>query len=179
MSSAWWLGQRCMLGLAAESQTTTNLQRTKQCVLNLTSDTMVAQVNALAKTTGRQDMSSFKTAAGYIYVKDKFKIAHLTPLASEMVGPFRVLECPVHMEAELVAVNEMNRGEEGREGFFLGIEVKILRVHAEERILRAEQQDKVDADRWRPLITVFQHLYGLSARLQPSRLAEIGEEKYR
>ncbi|KAF6233206.1 hypothetical protein HO173_008495 [Letharia columbiana] len=41
-SSAWWLSQRCMLGLAAQSQTTINLQRSKQCVLNLPSDTMVA-----------------------------------------------------------------------------------------------------------------------------------------
>lgn len=59
-----------MLGLASESQTTKNLQRTKQCVLNLPSDTMGAEINALAKTTGRPYMSSFKTAAGYCYVKD-------------------------------------------------------------------------------------------------------------
>ena len=179
MSSAWWLGQSCMLGLAAQSQTTINLQRTKQCVLNLPSDTMVAQINALAKTTGRQDMSPFKTAAGYRYVKDKFQVAQLTPLASEIVEPSRVQECPVQMEAQLVAVNEMNRDEESRRGFFLGLEVKILRVHAEEEILRAGEQDKVDADRWRPLMNVFQHLYGLGTRLQPSRLAEIDEEKYR
>lgn len=179
MSSAWWLGHRCMLGLAAESQTAINLQRTKQCVLNIPSDTMVNPVNALAKTTGRQDMSPFKTAAGYCYVKDKFKLAQLTPIASEMVEPSRVLECPVQMEAELAAVNEMNRDEEGKEGFFLGFEIKILRVHAEEEILQTGEANKVDADRWRPLMNVFQHLYGLSARLQPSRLAEIDEDKYR
>lgn len=179
MSSAWWLGQRCMLGLAAQSQTTINMQRTKQCVLNLPSDAMVAQINALAKTTGREDMSPFKTAAGYRYVKDKFQEAQLTPLASEMIEPFRIEECPVHMEAELVAVNEMSRDEESRRGFFLGLEVKVLRVHADQKVLRAGESDKVDADRWRPLMTVFQHLYGLGGRLQPSRLAEIDEEKYR
>ena len=179
MSSAWWLGHHCMLGLAAESQTTMNLQRTKQCVLNMPCDTMAPQINALAKTTGRQDLSPFKTAAGYRYVKDKFGAAQLTPLASETVEPFRVQECPVHMEAELVAVNEMNGDDESRKEFFLGLEVKILRVHAEEDVLRAGERHKVDADRWRPLMNVFQHLYGLSARLQPSRLAEIDEEKYR
>ena len=57
MSSAWWLGQRYMLDLAAQTKTTMNMQRTKQCVLNVPSDTMVAQTIALAKTTGRQDMS--------------------------------------------------------------------------------------------------------------------------
>ena len=179
MSSAWWLGQRCMLGLAAQSQTTINLQRTKQCVLNLPCDTLVPQINALAKTTGRQDMSAFKTAAGYRYVEDKFGEAQLTPLASDMVHPDRVQECSVHMEAELVAVNEMCGDDESRKGFFLGLEVKIIRVHAEEKVLRVGERDKIDADRWRPLMTVFQHLYGLSSRLQPSRLAEIDEERYR
>ena len=179
MSSAWWLGQRCMLGLAAQSQTTINLQRTKECVLNLPSENMVTQVNALAKTTGRQDLSSFKTAAGYVYVKDKFKAAQLTPMASEVVEPCRVLECPVQMEAELVAVNEMNQDEKGKEGFFLGLEVKILRIHAEEDVLQVGKANKVDADRWRPLMNVFQHLYGLKAKMQASRLAEIDEEMYR
>ncbi|CAD6577395.1 MAG: hypothetical protein ASARMPRED_008263 [Alectoria sarmentosa] len=179
MSSAWWLGQRCMLGLAAESQTTINLRQTKQCVLNLPSDTMVSKVNALAKTTSRQDMSPFMTAAGYRYVKDKFKVAQLTPMWSEMVQPSRILECPVQMEAELVAVNEMNQDEEGREGSFLALEVKVLRIHADENILQVGEPNKVNADRWRPLMHVFQHFYGLSARLQPSRLAEIDEEKYR
>jgi hypothetical protein len=52
MSSAWWLGNRCMLGLGAISQTTINLLRTKQCVLNLASDNMSDAINALALTTG-------------------------------------------------------------------------------------------------------------------------------
>ena len=168
-----------MLGLASQSQTTLNLQRTKQCVLNLPSDSMVAQVNALAKTTGRQDMSPFKVDAGYRYVKDKFEVAKLTPLASDLVRASRVEECAVQMEAELVAVNAMCRDEESKKGFFLGLEVKVLRVHVEESLLQTGERHKIDADRWRPLMMVFQHLYGLSARLQPSRLAEIDEEKYR
>ncbi|MCJ1449683.1 hypothetical protein MMC28_000011 [Mycoblastus sanguinarius] len=143
------------------------------------SDSMVININALAKTTGKEDLSPFKKAAGYHHVKDKFEIARLTPMASEKVDPPRVRECPVQMEAELVAVNEMNRDEEGMEGFFLGMEVKILRVHAEEGILQIGSPNKVDADRWRPLMNSFQHLYGLSARLQPSKLAEIDEENYR
>lgn len=85
----------------------------------------------------------------------------------------------MQMETELIAVNEMNQDEESKKGFSLGLEVKILRVHAAENILQPGEPDKVDADKCRPLMTVFQQLYGLSARLQPSRLAEIGEEKYR
>lgn len=167
MSSAWWLAQRCMLGLAAQSQTTVNLRRTKQCVLNLPSDALVPQINALAKTTGREDMSAFKKGAGYCYVKDKFDIAGLTAMPSETVEPTRVEECPVQMEAELVAAHEMCRDKEG------------VRVHAEEGVLQEGKKDKVDTDRWRPLIMSFQQFYGLGPRLQKSRLAEIDEERYR
>ncbi len=34
MSSAFWLGWRCILGLDASSKTTENMIRTGQCVLN-------------------------------------------------------------------------------------------------------------------------------------------------
>ena len=179
MSSAWWLGQHCILGLAAESQTTLNLKRTKQCVLNLTSENMAPQINALAKTSGRQDLSPFKQAAGYRYVKDKFEIAKLTPVASELVEPPRVGECEVQMEAGLVAVHEMNSDEEDKAGFFLALEVKILRVHAEESLLQKENKKRVNADSWKPMMNIFQHLYGSGAKLQPSTLAEIDEDMYR
>jgi flavin reductase (DIM6/NTAB) family NADH-FMN oxidoreductase RutF len=35
ISSAWWLGWNCMLGLGAKGQTAQNLLREKECVLNL------------------------------------------------------------------------------------------------------------------------------------------------
>src|SRR5215475_15211927 len=37
MSSAFWLGWRCMLGLASVSKTPQNMKRTGECVLNLPS----------------------------------------------------------------------------------------------------------------------------------------------
>lgn len=83
------------------------------------------------------------------------------------------------MEVELVAVSDMNRDAEGMGGFFLGLEIKILRVHAEECILQKGDANRVGADRWRPLMTGFRHFYGLSTRLQASRLAEIDERNYR
>lgn len=178
-SSAWWLGQHCMLGLAAQSQTTLNLQRTKQCVLNLASDDLIPHINALAKTSGRQDLSPFKQAAGYRYVRDKFAIANLTPMASELVEPPRIKQCAVQLEAELVAVHEMNGDVEAMRGFFLALEVKILRTHAEETILQKGNEKRIDASRWRPLYNVFQQLYGLGARLGSSKLAEVDEDLYR
>jgi flavin reductase (DIM6/NTAB) family NADH-FMN oxidoreductase RutF len=52
MSSAWWLGRRCMLGLGARAKTPQNLIRTGECVLNLPSDNLVEMVDRLALTTG-------------------------------------------------------------------------------------------------------------------------------
>src|SRR5262249_61643519 len=52
MSSAFWLGWRCILGLAASSRTTENLRRTGECVLNLPSEEQVDAVDRLALTTG-------------------------------------------------------------------------------------------------------------------------------
>src|ERR1700739_932404 len=69
MSSAWWLGNRCMLGLGAISQTTINLIRTKQCVLNLASDNMAGAVNALARTTGSKEMLTAAEGTGNLYFK--------------------------------------------------------------------------------------------------------------
>jgi flavin reductase (DIM6/NTAB) family NADH-FMN oxidoreductase RutF len=37
MSSAWWLGWGCMIGLAGHSKTSENLLREQECVLNLPS----------------------------------------------------------------------------------------------------------------------------------------------
>ena len=52
MSSVFWLGWRGVLGLAAPSQTTQNLIRAGECVLNLPSVDLVGAVNRLALTTG-------------------------------------------------------------------------------------------------------------------------------
>ena len=67
MSSAFWLGNRCMLGLENNSQTTINLLRTGQCVLNLPSDDMIRPVNALARTTGTEVVPDIKISLGYHY----------------------------------------------------------------------------------------------------------------
>ena len=140
---------------------------------------MIAQINALAMTSGRQDLSRFKQAAGYRHVKDKFAVAGLTPVASEMVEPPRVAECKVQMEVELVAVHEMNADVESMRGFFLALEVKVLRVHAEQHVLQKDNHDRVDSEKWRPLINVFQHLYGLREKSGISKLADVAEDLYR
>ncbi|KAJ5674200.1 hypothetical protein N7462_009639 [Penicillium macrosclerotiorum] len=184
MSSAWWLGNRCMLGLASRSQTTINLIRTKQCVLNLASDNMAVAVNALARTTGSKKIldateeTGFKRLNGYKYVPDKFGHSGLNPAASELVRPLRIAECPAQMEAELKGVYEMMQDTGGRR--LLALEVKILRTHVHEKIRMAGHANRIDPDKWRPLIMSFQELYGLAPyKTSESILAKIDEEQYR
>ena len=107
MSSAWWVGWRCMLGLARESKTTANLIRRNECTLNLPSTSLVAAVDRLARTTGSDPVPPGKLWRGYRHEKDKFELCGLTPARSDTVAAPRALECPVQMEAKLTHTHEM------------------------------------------------------------------------
>jgi flavin reductase (DIM6/NTAB) family NADH-FMN oxidoreductase RutF len=179
MSSAWWLGWRCMLGLARSSKTPQNLLRSGECVLNLPSDDMAGAVNRLARTTGSDPVPAAKLMRGYRHEKDKFGTARLTPAAGDLVAAPRALECPVQLEARVEAVHELAANDAAWRGRTLAFEVKIVRVHADESILMPGEPNRIDPDRWRPLIMSFQEFYGLAdGRLQHSTLGEIPEQSY-
>jgi flavin reductase (DIM6/NTAB) family NADH-FMN oxidoreductase RutF len=179
MSSAWWLGWRCVLGLDASSKTTENLRRTGQCVLNLPSADQVDAVDALARTTGTNPVPERKVARGYRHEPDKFARAGLTPVASELVGPPRAAQCPVQMEAT-VADSWPLAGENAQfRGFAIAFELGVERLHLSEDILSDGNPDRVDPDRWRPLMMSFAEFYGLGAGvLRPSELAKIPQRLY-
>ena len=101
MSSAWWLGHSCVLGLAAVSKTTANLLRTGECVLNLPSADLAGHVDRLALTTGSDPVPGGKARRGYRHVADKFALAGLDPIPSDLVAAPRAAQCPVQMEARL------------------------------------------------------------------------------
>lgn len=180
MSSAWWLGHRCMLGLGSKSKTTENMLRTGECVLNLPSAEMVAAVDKLARTTGSDPVPANKVRRGYRFEKDKFGIAGLTALAGETVAAPRVAECPVQLEAKVEGLHQMAERDALMRGHLAAIEVSVTRVHLDERIMMEGEENRVDPDKWRPLIMSFQQFYGLApGKLQRSELAEIPEAMYR
>jgi flavin reductase (DIM6/NTAB) family NADH-FMN oxidoreductase RutF len=180
MSSAWWLGRSCTLGFASGSKTTQNLLRTKQCVLNLPDDTMAAHVNELACTTGSNPVPSSKQERNYIYVKDKWARAGLHPEPSEFVRPDRIVECPVQMECEVLQVNDLRPDLPDRKGLIVSIEVRVLRIYVTDELRMEGHPNRIDPDKWHPLIMSFQHFYGLKdGKTAPSVLAQIAEEKYR
>src|SRR5688500_2769285 len=152
MSSAWWLGKSCMLGFGARSHTPANILRTGECVLNLPSVSEVAAVDRLARTTGSSPVPPHKVAMGYHFEADKFAAAGLTPIASDLVAPPRVLECPVHLEATLEAVHPLAVRDEARRNGLVALELRIERVHVAESVRMADHADRIDPVRWRPLI---------------------------
>lgn len=180
ISSAWWLGHRCILGIAGVSQTTLNLLRTRQCVVNLPSDDMAHYINPMAKTTGSRIVPPMKQVLGYSPCTDKFKLSGLTQQPSDLVQPPRIAECPVQMEAEVMNSLELMQDLPDRKGALLAIEVKILRTHVRNDLRLDGHANRVDPDRWRPLIMSFQEFYGLAPKkVIDSDLATINEEKYR
>ncbi|WP_330232825.1 flavin reductase family protein [Nocardia sp. NBC_00508] len=179
MSSAFWLGWRCILGLGAGSKTPQNMLRTGECVLNLPSDALAPAVDRLALTTGTDPVPPLKLERGYRYEPDKFGTAGLTPVASETVAPPRVAECPVALEAVVEAEHPLAADDPKQTGYVVVIEVRITRVLVHENIRMAGTTDRIDPDAWRPLIMSFQQLYGLGERAHPSTLAQVPERLYR
>ncbi|MBC9911605.1 flavin reductase family protein [Chitinophaga varians] len=179
MSSAFWLGWRCMIGLGSTSQTAQNLLRTRECVLNLPSVAETAAVDRLALTTGTNPVPEKKQQRGYRYVKEKFALAGFTPTTSATVAAPGAAECPVQLEATVVAQHRLAQDDPAQYGRIITFELKIQQVHLDTSILMDDQPDRVDPDKWRPLIMSFQHFYGLGEKVHPSTLAQIPEQLYR
>jgi flavin reductase (DIM6/NTAB) family NADH-FMN oxidoreductase RutF len=180
MSSVFWLGWRCILGLDASSKTTQNMIRTGECVVNLPSADGVAAVNRLARTTGSNPAPPREVMRGYVHERNKFEIAGLTPVPSETVSPPRALQCPVQLEGVVMAKHGMAEEDNVLRGRSVTFEVRIQRVHLDKTILMDGERNRVDPDKWRPLIMSFQKFYGLGPdQVHASKLAEIPESMYR
>lgn len=178
ISSVFWLGWRCMIGISAFSKTTENLLRTGECVLNLPSVNEVESVNRLALTTGSNPVPEGKMLKGYRFEQDKFSLAGLTPQPSGIVRPARVKECPVQLEAQLAATHRISEEEPLQRGKILSLELKIVRVHLDPSIGMDGQINRIDPDKWRPLIMSFQQFYGLGEQVHVSTLSAVPEELY-
>ena len=165
MSSAWWLGWSCMLGLGAMGKTSENLIRTRECVINLPSQEQVTHVDRLALTTGKDPVPEKKQSWGYRYEPDKFGTAGLTPIPSLTVAPPRIKECPVQMEGIVHDVRPFGKNVNAN-----CFEVHIVKLHVAEELLIDERH--IDPVKWRPLIMSFCRFFGVGEEVHPSRLAE-------
>jgi flavin reductase (DIM6/NTAB) family NADH-FMN oxidoreductase RutF len=168
MSSAWWLGWSCMLGLGTMGQTSDNLIRTRECVINLPSEYQVGHVDRLAMTTGKNPVPEKKQGWGYRYEPDKFGVAGLTPMPSLDVKPPRIAECPVQMEGIVHEYHSFGKNVSAN-----AFEVHIVRLHVEESLLVGDgPRPHIDAEEWRPLIMSFCRFFGMGGEVHSSRLAQ-------
>jgi flavin reductase (DIM6/NTAB) family NADH-FMN oxidoreductase RutF len=168
MSSVWWLGWSCMLGLGSMGQTSDNLIRARECVINLPSVDQVTHVDRLALTTGKNPVPEKKQGWGYRYEPDKFGTADFTPMPSVAVGPPRVAECPVQMEGIVHDVRPFGKNVSAN-----AFEVHIVKLHVDDSLLAGDPaRPHIDADKWRPLIMSFCRFFGIDREVHPSRLAE-------
>ncbi|MGA8144060.1 MAG: flavin reductase family protein [Candidatus Acidiferrales bacterium] len=159
ISSFWTLGWTILLGLLDETKTADNLRRHAECVVNLPAPEMWQQVEKLAPLTGKNPVPDVK-AKQFHFEPEKFGVAGLTPVSSELVKPARAKECPVHMEARVRAVHAIG-GEKLQElGGGMAAEVEVVRVHVASDLVIKDRY--IDAAKWSPLIYNFRHYYRLA-----------------
>jgi flavin reductase (DIM6/NTAB) family NADH-FMN oxidoreductase RutF len=166
MSSAWWLGQSCMLGLGNSSRTAANLLREGECVLNLPSAAMVDAVDRIAMTTGQPVVPESKAVQGYRYEPHKFAVAGLTEQPSDLVAAPRVAECPIQLECRLLTSHPFGAPPVRATAF----QVEVVRAHVEEGLV-VPGTSHVDPIGWDPLIMKFCEFFGGGENVHPSRLA--------
>jgi flavin reductase (DIM6/NTAB) family NADH-FMN oxidoreductase RutF len=169
ISSSWWLGKTGVLGMGARSHTVENLRREGEAVLSMPSVDLVTEVDRLALTTGSDPVPGYKDAMGVEFVPGKFARAGLTEIASEVVSPPRVGECPIQLECTVVGIDSVGDLEDQS----VAIEVSVVRTHVHESILSPSHRHHIDPGKWRPLIMNFLEFYGLGDQVHPSRLAEV------
>lgn len=160
MSSFWALGWTMVLGLLDETKTAENMERHPECVVNLPSPRMWNHVEELAPLTGKSPVPAIK-AKQFRSEKDKFKAAQLTELASELVRPVRVAECPFQLEARVLSIHRLGGERLQALGGGVAAEVEILRVHASPEFVMGENY--INPEKWSPLVYNFRHYYRLDS----------------
>jgi flavin reductase (DIM6/NTAB) family NADH-FMN oxidoreductase RutF len=164
ISSAWALGQVVVLGLGRQGQTGANLAVRPELVISLPEPGHWAAVERLGELTGRP------AAAGHgprraRYEPDKFAAAGFRAQASLTVRPPRVAECPIQLEARAARVGADAAGD------FLIVEARVLKVHADPRLVVPGTQH-IEPAAWSPLIYNFRHYFGLGPELGHSGVSE-------
>lgn len=173
MSSAWALADRVVIGLAGGGQGLANLQRERECVLNLADEDHVDAVERMAPTTGRDPVPAWKQQNGYRHEADKFALSGLHTAPSLTVDAPRIAECPLQLEARLVLAVErpLDAWRDAAGGYFIA-ELEVLHVHAHDEVVVPGTQH-IDPRRYQPLFYLFRHYVGRGQALGKTFKAEV------
>ncbi|MDO4697488.1 MAG: flavin reductase family protein [Pasteurellaceae bacterium] len=165
ISSSWCLGDNIVIGLGTQGKAFENLQQCAQAVINLPDEQLWQNVEAIADVTAKQPIPDFQQGI-YHYCADKFQRGHFTAQPSTQIKPSRILECPLQAETTVMHISE-------REGYAI-VELKIVQVHAEQSLIFAD--NKIDPEKWKPLIYNFRHYQGLTEMLGKNFRCETGKK---
>jgi len=168
MSSVWALGYTVVMGWENTAHTLANLERERECVVNLADETLVEQVETLAPLTGSNPPAAHK-AGKFHFEPRKFDAAGLTEQESETVKPPRIAECPLQLEAKITAIHDPATRPDG--AYFRIAEAQVQRVHAFSGVVKPGTSH-VDPGQWRPLLYVFRHYFSTGKELARSFRAE-------
>lgn len=169
ISSVWALGMMLVLGLGATGQTAHNLRKRPELVVNLPSADRWERVERLAPLTGRYPVPEGKPP-GCRFEADKFGVAGLTPQEADLVGPPRVAQCPLQLEARVRHLRSDDSGD------YVVVESEVVRVHAEEDVV-VPGTHHVDPELWKPLIYNFRHYFDLGSELGRSYRSQTGHPR--
>ena len=106
----------------ASKDTLKNVLEVPECVINIVNYNMVQQIS-LASSPFPKGVNEFEKAG-------------FTPVASELIKPFRVKESPVQMECKVIEVKEL--GKLGGAGNLVICE--IIKIHIDESVLNEANQ---------------------------------------
>ena len=165
ISSSWALGDRVVLGFSLDAQGFLNLEQNRECVINVASPEALERIGKIADTTGRNPPSS--VGRDYTFEADKFALGNFTKLESDLVQPPRIAECPLQLEAKVLAIHVL-AGDVG----LAAVETQVVRVHARADIV-VPGTNHIDPQLWHPLFYVFRHYFSTGERLGKNSWAEI------
>ena len=165
ISSSWALGDRVVLGFSLDAQGFLNLEQNRECVINVASPEALEGIGKIADTTGRNPPSS--VGRDYTFEADKFALGNFTKLESDLVQPPRIAECPLQLEAKVLAIHVL-AGDVG----LAAVETQVVRVHARADIV-VPGTNHIDPQLWHPLFYVFRHYFSTGERLGKNSWAEI------
>ncbi|GIP47732.1 hypothetical protein J53TS2_13230 [Paenibacillus sp. J53TS2] len=166
ISSSWALGNHIVLGIGLGGKAAENVQRCRECVINLPDPSLWEQVERLAPTTGKNPVPIEKAAQGFTYQSDKFAASGLASIPSQQVRPARIRECPLQIEA---VVKDFRAP--AYAPFFAIVETRAVAVHARRDLVIGEHH--IDPRLWSPLIYNFRHYFGLGEPLGKTFRAEV------
>lgn len=154
ISSCWSLGKNVVIGLGLQGKAFENLQTCSEVVLNLPDHRLWQQVENIAPVTAKHPIPDFQQGL-YQFCDNKFALGKFTAASCQFVKPARIQECPISAECRVKQYSP-------REGYAI-IELEILTVHALPELIM--DGNKINPEKWQPLIYNFRHYHGLTESL--------------